>query len=382
MKISKLETFIVNVAYTHDEVSSRIVRGGVTAVIVKLTADNGLVGWGESCGNIADAASVEIAVKCAEPFVVGRDPWQRQAIARDFYKRGTWDLRTPSANFAFAGIDHALWDICGKQCGQPLYRLLGGALRDEVDYFCYLSRGAPEDIHRQGSEGARRGYTCFYLKVGLDTHAEEEMLAALRSAIGPEAKIRIDVNVAWTINQSIRILRDWDEKFGIDFCEAPVAHDLPESMREVRQQVPCAISANEGLVREADVLRLIHSRCADVLCFSPFWVGTIGRFLALSYTAHLEGLQVCKHTHGELGIAAAAGQHAMLCVPNAVDGNQQVAAMMSDDILSAPIPIAEGPKWGLIEAPGLGVEVDEDKIGLYHEAYKRDGQFLPYRLKQ
>ena len=55
LKISKLETFIVNVRYTHDEVSSRIVRSGVTEVVVKLTADNGLVGWGESCGNIANA---------------------------------------------------------------------------------------------------------------------------------------------------------------------------------------------------------------------------------------------------------------------------------------------------------------------------------------
>ena len=59
MKVAKLETFIVNVPYLHDEVSSRIVRSGVTSVVVKLTADNGLVGWGESCGNIANAKSIE-----------------------------------------------------------------------------------------------------------------------------------------------------------------------------------------------------------------------------------------------------------------------------------------------------------------------------------
>ncbi len=381
MKITKLETFIVNVPYTHEEVSSRIVRGGVTAVIVKLSADNGLIGWGESCGNIADAASIELLVRCAGPFLIGRDPWQKEAIARDYYKRGTWDRRVQSANFAFAGIDHALWDICGKECGQPLYRLFGGAQREAVDYFYYLSRGTPEEIRRQARDGVRLGYTCYYLKVGLDARAEEEMLLALREAIGREAKIRIDVNEAWTINQSIRLLCRWDEMVGLDFCEAPVAHDLPESMREICERVPCAISANEGLGREIDVLRLSRSRCADVLCFSPFWVGSLRRFLSLSHVAHLDGLQVCKHTHGELGIAAAAAQHAMLTIPNAVAGNQQTAAMMKDDILTRPIPIATGPSWGAIEAPGLGVDVDEDKLVSFQEAYRRDGQFLPYRSK-
>lgn len=380
MKITGMETFIVNVPYTHDEVSSRIIRGGVTAVVVKLIADNGLVGWGESCGNIADAASIEQAVQTAKPFVIGSDPWQRQAAARDFYKRSTWDLRMPSANFAFAGIDHALWDICGKECGQPLYRLFGGALRDQVNYFYYLSRGTVDEIQRQATEGFARGYTVFYLKVGLDRRAEEEMLRALRDVIGSDCLIRIDANTAWSVNESIRILRDWDRKFGIDFCEAPVPHDLTDSMSEVRSRVPCAISANEGLVREVDVIRTIRSRCADVLCFSPYWVGSLSRFLALSYLAHHEGLQVCKHTHGELGIAAAAVHHAMLCIPNAVTGNQQTATMMSGDILTAPLPIREGPNWGPIEAPGLGIEVDEEKVAVYHEAYLRDGQFLPYRL--
>ena len=85
-----------------------------------------------------------------------------------------------------------------------------------------------------------------------------------------------------------------------------------------------------------------------------------------------------KHTHGELGLAAAAGHHMMLSAPSIADGVQQTAAMMEDDILSAAIPIATDPVWGLIGGPGLGVAVDETKIQQYHEAYLRDGQFLPY----
>jgi glucarate dehydratase len=382
VKVAKLETFIVNVRYLHDEVSSRIVRSGVTSVVVKLTADNGLVGWGESCGNIANAKSIEEAVQYAAFFVIGSDPWQREAAAFNFYKRGTWDRRIHSANFAFAGVDQALWDLCGKECGQPIYRLLGGSMREEVDYFYYLARGSPDDIARQCRDGVARGYTVYYLKTGIDRRAEEEMLEAIRATIGAEGKIRIDCNEAWTVNQSIRILNEWDAKYGIDFCEAPVAHDLPEALGEIRARVPCAIATNEGLGREVDVLRLIDAHCADVHCFGPYWVGTLRRFQTLSQLAHLKGQHVCKHSHGELGIAAAATQHVMLTLPNAVAGNQQTASVLDGDILKEPIPIAAGPNWGRIEKPGLGVEVDKERLMRAHEAWRRDGQFIPYRRER
>ena len=87
---------------------------------------------------------------------------------------------------------------------------------------------------------------------------------------------------------------------------------------------------------------------------------------------------MCKHTHGEFGVAAAAGQHLMLAAPNACDGNQQTAQFMADDILTSSIPIADGPSWGRLDGPGLGVEVDEDKVLTYHEDYLRNGMFQPY----
>jgi L-alanine-DL-glutamate epimerase-like enolase superfamily enzyme len=67
-----------------------------------------------------------------------------------------------------------------------------------------------------------------------------------------------------------------------------------------------------------------------------------------------------------------------LTIPNAIDGAQQTAAIMADDILKSPLPIATGPRWGAIEQPGLGVDIDEDKLRHYHECFLRDGQFLPY----
>ena len=377
MKVVTLETFPVRVPYKHREVSSLVARGGVTDIIVKVSADNGLVGWGEST-RAADVAGIDSAIKAMAPFVIGRDPWDKEALIRDLYVRGLWEFQPMTGNFAFAGIDMALWDLCGKECGQPLYRLFGGAVREEVDYFYYMQWGSEEEIETQGRDGVERGYTVFYIKAGVDTKAEEAMLDALRRTIGPDRKIRIDVNQSWSMPQAVRTLGGWHERYDIDFVEAPIPIDPVEAMLDLKQMVRPALCVNEGLWRQADAMRVIKSRCAHYLCFSSYWVGSLRRFNTLIHAADMEGWLVCKHTHGELGLTAAAGQHMMLCAPNACDGHQQTAQMMEDDILKEPIPISDRAKWGRIEGPGLGVEVDEDKLMKYHEDYRRRGEFLPY----
>ena len=380
MKVARLEAFTVRVPYKRVESSSMINRDGVTDVIVKLTADNGLVGWGE-CTRAADTAGIESAVHAMAPLVVGRDAWDKEALHRDLAVYGVWAFQPMTGNFAYAGIDMALWDMCGKACGQPLYRLFGGAMREEVDYYYYMEWAPPAEIEQQGKDGVARGYTAFYIKVGVDEAREEAMLEALRGATGAAAKIRIDANMAWTIPQAVRILKRWHAKFDLDFVEGPVRIDPVENMLDLRRQVEVPLCVNEGLWREADAWRIIKSRCGDYLCFSPYWVGSLGRFHALIQASHFEGWQVVKHTHGELGLAAAACQHMMLAAPNAAIGSQQTAQIMEDDILTERIPIIDQPRWGRIDRPGLGVEVDEGKLMRYHEAYRRHGGFPTYKGK-
>lgn len=380
MKIIKLEAIPVRVPYKHVESSSLINRGGISDVIVKITADNGLVGWGE-CTRAADTAGIESAVRNMAPLVVGRDPWDKEAIHRDLAIYAVWAFQPMTGNFAFAGIDMALWDLCGKKVGQPIYRMLGGAMRNEVDYYYYMEWGTPDEIARQGKDGVKKGYHAYYIKVGVDEKREEGMLEALRASIGPQGKIRIDANQAWTMPQAVRLLTRWQQNFDLDFVEAPVRIDPVESMLDLRQRVTTPFCVNEGLWREADAYRLIKSRCGDYLCYSQYWVGSLGRWHTLNHVSHLEGWQVLKHTHGELGLTAAAGHHVMLAAPNAALGSQQTAQMMEDDILTTRIPIADGPTWGRLDKPGLGVEVDEDKLMRYHEAYQKFGEFPTYTGK-
>ena len=239
----------MSVPYRHRETSSRVRRDGVTDVLVKLGTDTGLVGWGESCSG-ADVVSVEAAVKAMAPMVVGRDPWAREAIADDVYTTGLWDYRPMTGNFAFSGIDMALWDLCGKDCEQPLYNLFGGPASQERRLLLLSLVGEPADVAAQCRAGVERGYTVFYVKVGVDCPAELEMVEAIRKSVGPGGKIRVDANGRWSVNEALRNLAELD-RFGIDFAEPPVPAE-PVRTCELRERRRSRLCANEGLGRDSD----------------------------------------------------------------------------------------------------------------------------------
>jgi L-Ala-D/L-Glu epimerase len=380
VKVASLETIPVSVPYTHRELSSQVARDGVSDVLVKLTTDDGLVGWGEACCG-GDTASVEAALEAMAPFVVGCDPWNREAMRRDAFTHGLWQFRAGTGNFAWAGIDMALWDMCGRACGEPVWRLLGGLQRQEATYFYYLARGSRESVAAQVAAGLAAGYEVFYLKVGLDDADDLALVAAVREALGAGPRLRLDANGSWSLPRAVRML-DVLAEHNIDFVEQPVRDHPVGHLAELRARTVTAVCANEGLWSEADAYARIRARQADVYCFSPYWVGSIGNFHRLAWVAEYEGLQVCKHTHGELGIAAAAAHHVVLTLPNGVEGHQQTAQLMQHDVLAQPLPIATGPRWGAIDGPGLGVEVDEDAVSEAAARYRSDGQYLPWQEDQ
>ena len=377
MKIAKMDSFTVSVPYRWRESSARVRRDGVTAVLLRLQTDDGLIGWGECCPG-PNVESVRGAADSASPILIGRDPWNSEQLAHHYFHTAHWDLRQMTGNFAYAGIDMALRDIQGKACGQPLYRLFGGLVRKEVEYFCYLSAGSPDSVVAQALKAKAAGYRVYYLKVGINFDLELSMVEALRQAIEPEGLIRIDANGAWSVAEAVRKLEAFD-RFQIDFAEQPVSQDPIRNMVELKQKTKVPLAANEGLWRRGDVWEVIRARAADVLCFSPYWVGTLAAFHRLSHAAANEGMAVCRHTHGELGLMAAASHQLSLTLPNLVIGNQQTASLMEADILSEDLPIVEAPCWGVPSGHGLGVEVDLAKVEKYGQVYRQQGQFLPYQ---
>jgi L-alanine-DL-glutamate epimerase-like enolase superfamily enzyme len=376
VRIRSVTAIPASIGYQHREVSYQVARDGVTDVVIRVEAEDGTVGWGESCSG-ADTASVAAAVAAMTPFVIGRSCWDSERIRRDLWHHGLWQFRESTANFAWAGIDMALWDLCGKEAGQPLYRLLGGAVRDTVNYFYYLSWDDDAGLVAQCAAGLAAGYDVFYLKVGTDIAADLGRVTLVRDQIGAGAALRIDANGAWSPAQAranLRLLSD----YGIDFVEQPVSETPPDLMRRIRDLEMVTVASNEGLWTEAEAMRRILADVSDVYCFSPYWVGSLRRFQFLGELAARRGAAVCKHTHGEFAIAAAAAQHVMLTLPAIVRGNQQTSAHMEHDL--AEIPISTGPDWGQPAGPGLGITVDEDLLAAAADRYRRDGQFLPYQL--
>ena len=298
------------------------------------------------------------------PFVIGRDPWDTEAIARDVYRTGLWDYRSTTGNFAFAGIDMALWDLCGKECGQPLYRLFGGRDAERGRLFLLPRRRArPRRSRRSAGTASRAATASTTSRSASMPRAEEAMLeAAARRRSGPTGKIRIDANEAWSVAEAVA---------AADPLARAVRHRLrrgagaePSRSTSCRPAAPDAVAlcANEGLGSAG-------RRAADdrerrrPTCFASAATGSARSAASTrSRTSRIcAGIGVCKHTHGELGIAAAAAHHMMLTLPNATDGAQQTASIMADDMLAEPLPIAAGPRWGMPRRPGLGVEVDEDE---------------------
>ena len=184
--------------------------------------------------------------------------------------------------------------------------------------------------------------------------------------------------MSWNIPQAKKLINKWHEKYSIDFFEAPVQIEPLTQMQELKSSISSSLCVNEGLWKENEFIDIINSRCGDYLCCSHYYVGSVRKFLHLAYLSNYYGWLICKHTHGELGLTAAIGQHLMLNIPNACEGHQQTAQNMVDDILTEPIPITNKPIWKKIEKPGLGVEVDEDKVLFYNKKFLEEGEFLPY----
>ncbi len=378
MKIAKVDLLPISIGYLHVERSSRVARDGVSDIVVRMETDDGLVGWGECCCG-ADTQSVVAAATAMIPLIKDEDPRNPELLRQTVFKKGLWDYRLHTGNFAFAGLDMAMNDIAAQASGVPLWRFLGGRrCEGPIEYFCYLSRGSNDDLIAQCQTAMAQGYRYYYLKVGIDEREDERMIDVVRRCIGGECKLRIDANEAWTEQEAIRLVTRWQSAYGLDFVEAPVRAHPVRAMAQLRQRFPTALCANEGMDGEINVLEFIAQRGADVLCFSSYWVGSLRAFTTLAHCAALSGISVCKHSHGEFGIAAAAHQHALLTLSNGVAGHQQTASVMADDILVEPIPIATNPLWPADERPGLGIMIDTDKLSFYHRAYREHGQFLPW----
>lgn len=376
MRISQVRWRILSVPYRAPDKWSGGENHGLTTVLVFVDTEDGLTGVGEANGDRCAAAVAE-AISAMTPLVVGRAPFEIEAIAADVYRRGKWHNARPFANQAFAGIEIALWDLVGKICDQPLVNLLGGAVRQEVDFFFYLQQSSIDQMVAEASQAVQDGYHVIYLKVGADNDRDEDTVRTLREVLGPGPKIRVDANEAWAPGTAVAMIGRL-APYGIDFVEQPVGSRDLDGLARVRAASPVPIAANQAAFTHFDVLEVIKRQAADLIVTGPHQAGGLLQLKKIAAMAESAGLPFNRHAVGELGVGALAGLHVIATLPNLTDGNQTHHQLLADDVLAEPLRF-RGGRLALPPGPGIGVALDQDKVERYARLYDRDGQFYNFR---
>jgi len=280
--------------------------------------------------------------------------------------------------YAKAAIDLALHDIIGKASALPAHQLLGGCYRDRIPLAQSLGIVETAKAVAEAVDAVREGIRTIKIKVGLDYAHDEEVVREVRAAVGPDVAITVDANQAYptpkTAVQQIRRL----ERYGLQLVEQPV-EGIAE-MAEVARAADTWIMADESAWTPRDVLKIAERRAADAISIYTTKPGGLFRARQVAAVAQAAGLPCNVNGSGELGVGNAANVHlaasakiiSLACVfpatapaetaPTKIAGRQYV-----DDVVREAFGYADGcvlvPK-----KPGLGVELDEEKIAKYRVA--------------
>lgn len=368
MKITHIETIPVRVPKN----PQRAIRSSLgyteasTFVLVKIFTDEGIIGLGEvSCDPVWSGEDYVTAIHYIRdifaPLLIGEDPTHIERLTAKL------DHRIKGNPFTKSAIEIALWDILGKAVGLPVYRLLGGPVREFVPTKFSVSGAEPEKAAEIAAWAVSVGFKAMKVKVGIDPDSDIARVRAVREAIGPDIRLGVDANGGWSplvAVQTIRRLYD----FNIFFVEQPVPPLDVSWLADVRRNVQVPIMADESVFNLQDAMAVVRAGAADVLSVYIGKSGGIGPARKIAAVAEAAGLTCTVGSNLEMGIASAAMIHLAMATPG-IGAEEFPCDIISpfyyeDDLLTEPLPIKPG-KARPIEKPGLGVELDEGKVERY-----------------
>lgn len=357
MKVSKVELFKVPPRW----------------LFVKITTENGLTGWGEPVVE-GRAATVETAIKEMFPFLIGHpankieDFWQ-MVYRGGFYRGG------PVLMSALSGIDQAFWDIKGKALGVPIYELLGGAVRDKMRIYGWIHGNSNDELAKAAKKRIDDGFTAIKMIV-TDTlewidapnkvNEAAERLAAVRSAVGDTYPIGVDFH-GRVHKGMVKMMAKALEPYQPYFLEEAVLAENNEALAGLQSYTSIPIATGERMYSRWDFKHVIQKGLVDIVQPDLSHAGGITEVKKIATMAEAYDVAIAPHCPlGPISLASALQidfscinaliQETSLGIP--YPGETELTDYLKD-------PDVFGLKDGcvpLLSAPGLGIEIDEDKV--------------------
>ena len=348
------------------------VAEGAEPVLVEIETDAGVTGIGESLGAPGGAA-VATALAGVTPDLVGHDAFDIARLVERLHRThfagvGPANQRRYS-NQILAGVELALWDAVGKTLGQPVHRLLGGAVRDEIAYFAFIQGDGPEEVGAHARELVGQGFAVFYLKVGRGDELDVANTRAVRAAIG-ERRLRLDANEAWDTLTARRMIARL-QPFAPEFLEQPSPAESPAALARLRKVSPVPIAADQLISTAQQVLEVCRHEAADVIVLGIHETGGLLGMRKAAAVAEAAGLNICLHGCYESGITTCASNQVAATLANLDDGNQIMVQLLQEDIVASPLLETQDGWLPVLEGPGLGFELDRDAVARVAERFRQ-----------
>lgn len=338
------------------------------AVLIKVSTDEGIVGWGEAHHGRCPGAIAKLIDTTMSELIVGVDPLDVNGVWAKVYKMQLASHGMgAAAAMALSGIDIALWDIRGKAAGWPLYRLLGGGNRPTPAYAGGISLGwqAPESLAEEARVYVEQGYRALKLRVGDAPSIDIERVRAVRNAVGSEIEILVDVNTGYSLDDVRRVMPAYQE-LNVGWLEEPFPPHDHRSYQLASQMGSVPLAAGENHFTRFEFTRMIEDQAVRFAQPDLSKAGGITECTRIATLCSAWKMSFNPHTSAT-GINMVATIHMLSSVdnPGYFEGDLARHNPFRDEVCGQPYAIdADGcvsPKDG----PGLGIEVDEDFIAAH-----------------
>ena len=344
MHISDLELFVVELPGS---------GGAVRSLVVRLATDTGLEGWGET----------------RKAWRAGELTARRGALLSVLAGREVFDVESILALDALAdralacGLEMALWDLIARAAGQPVCHLFGGGYRRRVPLSVRLPAGAPETVANWSRAFSAQAVQSQMIASSGSLQADLKLLAAVREACGDRVQFRFDARGQYDLPLARQLCAAL-EPDSVQFVRDVLPREQSERLVALRSVSRVPLGVCSGIERPEDIFRLA---CLDAVTFvvvDPVQVGGLLRARQCAAVAEAAGLAASLSIEGTSGLALAASLQLAAATPSFISGHECSYPKLQDDILLEPLRIVDG-MLAVPSAPGLGVEVDRDKLDLY-----------------